>query len=61
MSMDCRHGGCVFARGDGAGNFEFQGGVRQQKEAGAEPGGPFAGIGDMDPQSWARLNLPKPR
>jgi hypothetical protein len=51
MSMDCRQGGRIFARGDGAGNFEFQGVVRQRKEAGAEPGGPFAGISDMDPRS----------
>ena len=61
MSMDRRHGGCVFARGDGAGNFEFQGVVGQHKEAGAEPGGPFAGISDMDPGAGQALNPPKPR
>src|SRR5262249_34667613 len=55
MSMDRRHRGCVFARGDGAGNFEFQGIVRQYKEAGTKPGGPFAGISDMDPRRWASV------
>src|SRR5262249_19537049 len=34
MSMDCHHGSRVFARGDGAGNFEFQGVVRQRKKEG---------------------------
>jgi len=56
-----RHAGRVFARGDGAGNFEFQGVVGQHKEAGAEPGGPFAGISDMDPGAGQALNPPKPR
>jgi hypothetical protein len=34
--MDRRHGDRVFARDDGAGNFEFQGVVRQRKEARTE-------------------------
>ena len=69
--MDRRHGGRVFARGDGAGNFEFQGVVRQHKEAGAETGGSFAGISDMDPRSFLvpsgpmahrrRASRPRPR
>ena len=55
MSKDRRHGGRVFTRDDGAGNLEFQGVVRQHKEVGAKPGGPFPGISDMDPRSWASV------
>ena len=63
MSMYCRQGGRVFARGNGASNFEFKGVVpaalgragRQRNEAGAESGEPFSGISDMDPRSWASV------
>jgi len=50
-----RHGHRVSARGDGAGNFKFEDVMAQRDEAGAEPGGPFPGIGDMDPRSWASV------
>ena len=67
MSMYSRHGRRVSARGNGAGNFEFQGVVpaalggagRQRNEAGAKPGEPFSGISDMDPRSWASVKSAK--
>jgi hypothetical protein len=46
------HSDRLLARADRPGNFEFEDVVRRRKEAGAEAGEPFLGIGDMDPRSW---------
>jgi hypothetical protein len=55
VSMYRRHCDRVFARGNRAGNFEFEDVVRQRNEASAEADGPFSGISNMDPRGWASV------
>ena len=44
-------------RADGAGNFKFEDVMAQRDEAGAEPGGPFPGIGDMGPTELGKRSI----